>query len=283
MVRKKSKHTKLINFLLLFSLAFTVFAFSFVNSNAAAKTPEYIAHRGWSTRAPENTLPAFRLAVKNKVFYGVEFDIWESSAQTSGDPLLLVMHDENIQRMCGVNKSIRKITRKSLGKYTIISGSKVNKYPNLKIPTADEALRTIWENSSRAIPVIELKHRLSDRAMNYLFDLIGDNKVVIISFEYNAVTDAVKMAKKRGVSDNVKTMYLLSKLPSGKYKSTARKLKRAGIDCISLKYTGVTKRTVKAFHKQGIKVCTWTVPNKKAAGKLAGMGVDYITANGKVY
>ena len=159
----------------------------------------------------------------------------------------------------------------------------MNKFKDLKIPTADEALNTIWENSNGAIPVIELKHRLSARALRYLFDLIGDHKVVVISFEYNAVTDAVKMAKNRGVSDNIQTMYLLSKLSPGKYKSTARKLKKAGIACISLKYTGVTKKTVKTFHKQGIEVCTWTIPNKKAASKLAGMGVDYITANGKLY
>lgn len=146
---------------------------------------------------------------------------------------------KSLRGMCGVNKSVRKITHRSLGKYTIISGSKVDKYPNLKIPTADESLNTIWENSNGAIPVIELKHRLSDRALNYLFDLIGDHTVVIISFEYNAITDAVKMAKKRGVSGNVQTMFLLSKLSPGKYKSTVRKLKKVGIDCISLKYTGI--------------------------------------------
>lgn len=268
--------------MLVLCLAVSSFAFAADDSYAAAKAPKYIAHRGWSTRAPENSLPALRLAAKNKGFYGVEFDIWESSAQKNGDPLLIVMHDENIKRMCGANKNVRRITRKSLGKYTIRSGSHVSKYKDLKIPTAEQALDTIWENSNGAIPVIELKHRMSGKAMRHLFDLIGDHKVAIISFEYRAVTDAVKMAKKRGVSENVQTMYLLSSLSSGKYKSTALRLKKAGIDCISLKYTHVTKKTVQAFHKRGIEVCTWTIPNKKVARKLAGMGVDYITANGVV-
>ena len=43
----------------------SVFAFS-AQDTYAASWPKYIAHRGWSYRAPENTLPAFRLAAENK-------------------------------------------------------------------------------------------------------------------------------------------------------------------------------------------------------------------------
>ena len=181
------------------SLTLSVFAFSAQDTYAASGT-KYIAHRGWSSKAPENTLPAFKLAAKNKKFYGVEFDIWESKAQKSGDPLLLVMHDENIKRMCGVSKNVRNITRASRKKYTIKSGKNIKNYKSLKIPTAELALNKIWKYSEGAIPVIELKHRLSSRALKHLFDLIGNHKVAIISFNYDAVNDAVKLAKKRGVS-----------------------------------------------------------------------------------
>lgn len=307
----KHRYTKLFSILLILSMAMSVFAFSTEDSYGASKTPKYIAHRGWSTKAPENSLPALRLAAKNKRFYGVEFDIWESTAEKSvyktqavtdeegnpvldengepqtvrvkADPLLLVMHDENIKRMCGVSKNIKKITRANRKKYTIKSGRNIKKYKGLKIPTVRYALDAIWNNSNGAIPVIELKERLSTRALRYLFDQIGNHKVVIISFEYNAVTDAVEMARERGVSDNVQTMYLLKKLSSGKYKAMAQKLKAAGIGVISLKYTYVNKTAVKTFHKYGIEVCTWTIPNKSTAKKYARMGVDYITANGAVY
>ena len=271
---------------MILSLALSIFAISAEDTHAAAK-PKYIAHRGWSSIAPENTLPAFRLAARNSGFYGVEFDIWESTAEKKvqgADPLLLVMHDENIKRMCGVNKSIRSITRANRTKYNIKSGNNIKKYHDVKIPTLKLALNAIWNNSAGAIPVIELKHRLSAKALNYLFDQIGDHKVVIISFEYNAVTDAVKKAKARGVSKNVKTMYLMSKISSSNYTSMAKKLKNAGITAVSLKYTYVNKTAVVSrFHKYGVKVCTWTVPNKKTAAKYAKMGVDYITANGKVF
>jgi glycerophosphoryl diester phosphodiesterase len=278
----KSGLSKVLSILLVFSLALSVFTFAAQDSYAAAK-PKYIAHRGWSSKAPENTRPALKLAAKNSKFYGVEFDIWESTAEKGADPLLLVMHDENIKRMCGVNKSIRSITRANRTKYKIKSGNNIRKYKNVVIPTADMALKAIWDNSNGAIPVIELKHKLSARALNYLFDLIGDHKVSVISFDYDAVIAVVNKAKARGVSENVQTMYLMNKLSSSKYTSTAKKLKKAGIDCASIKYTYVNRTAVKTFHKYGIGVCTWTLPNKKTAAKYAKMGVDYITANGAVY
>jgi NAD(P)H-dependent flavin oxidoreductase YrpB (nitropropane dioxygenase family) len=86
-----------------------------------------------------------------------------------------------------------------------------------------------------------------------------------------------------GISDNIETMYLKKKLSSKNYTSMISKLKKTGIDCISLKYTQVSSKTVKRFHKSKIKICIWTVPNKSTAKKYAKMGVDYITANGAVF
>lgn len=302
---------KPVNILLIICLVLSVFVMAAVDPGsrayaASAKKPKYIAHRGWSSKAPENTLAAFKLAAKNPNFYGVEFDVWESAKEpktktitetvtdedgtvheenktVANEPLLLVMHDENIRRMCGVSKNIRNITRANLDKYTIRSGKNVKKYKGQKIPTLEQTLDTIYTNSNGAIPVIELKHRLSQRALEYLLDSVGDRKAVIISFSFNAVADAAKMARAKGLSGSITTMYLIDKLPQKKYAATIRRMKAAGIDCISLKYKIIKKKTVKKFHKAKIKVCSWTLPNKKTARKYARMGVDYITANGKVY
>lgn len=60
-------------------------------------------------------------------------------------------------------------------------------------------------------------------------------------------------------------------------------MKAAGIDYVSIKYTAVSKKTVKRFHKSGLKVCVWAVPNKKKVRKYALMGVDYITRKNVVF
>ncbi len=297
-----------INILLVFSLVFSLLVFAPADPRnqafaASAKKPKYIAHRGWSSRAPENTLAALKLAAKNSGFYGVEFDVWESAKEpkkrsietvvikesgdetiekktVNNDPLLLVMHDENIKRMCGVSKGIRNITRANRSRYSIIRGSNIKKYRGQNIPTFDEAIEVIYENSKGAIPVIELKHRLSKRALKYLLQSLAGRRAVIISFDFDAVADVEKKAAKMDISDTIQTMYVSKDLKKGKYASTIRKMKAADIDCISLKYTLVSKRTVRTFHKAEIKVCIWTVPNKKIARKYADMGVDYITSNG---
>ena len=292
------KYNKSLSILLIISLALSVFVLSAGDTYAvSAGNPEYIAHRGWSSRAPENTLAAFRLASKNSRFYGVEFDVWEASYPDTArtikdeegnkqtitvrqDPLLLVMHDENIRRMCGVSKNVRKISRKTLGRYTIRSGNNVSKYRGQKIPTVEESLDTIYKYSNGAVPVIELKHRLSKRALKYLLKYLDGHKAVIISFDFSAVSDTVKMARELGISDNIQTMYLMNSLSSDGYAAVIRKIKSAGIDCVSLKYNLVSKNTVKSFHKSNIRVCVWTLPNKSTARRYARMGVDYITANG---
>jgi glycerophosphoryl diester phosphodiesterase len=59
-----------------------------------------IAHRGWQTRFPENTLPALRGAL-NRGARHLECDV-----QLSADGLPLLCHDPTLQRLCGVDVDI---------------------------------------------------------------------------------------------------------------------------------------------------------------------------------
>ena len=251
-------------------------------TNKTVKTA-YIAHRGLSAKAPENTLAAIKLAAKKKGFYGVEFDIWEAKYSAKQDPLLLIMHDENIHRMCGEKEDIRKIDRCSLDQYTIRQGSRVRRFKDQKIPTADQALDIIFHYSRGAVPVVELKHRLSKKALKYLFRLIGDRPAMILSFDFKALSDAAQMARRLGLKNSISTMYLRKNLPSSMRDSIISKMKESGIDGISMKYTSVSHTTIKEFHMAGLTVGVWTIPNRRTAKKYKKMEVDYITSNGVLY
>lgn len=62
------------------------------------KPTAYIAHRGYSELAPENTLPAFELAVQSG-FWGVECDVWLSQ-----DGEFVISHAESIKKCVALIK-----------------------------------------------------------------------------------------------------------------------------------------------------------------------------------
>lgn len=85
------------------------------------------AHRGLhDNEVPENSLTAFRLA-KEKGF-GVEFDV-----QMTKDNKLVVFHDGNLKRVCGVDGYLRDYTYEELCEFRL-------KGTNEKIPLLSEVL-----------------------------------------------------------------------------------------------------------------------------------------------
>ena len=74
------------------------------------------AHRGLHSgdgRVPENSLASFAAAAK--AGYGVELDI-----QFTADHQIVVFHDDNLRRMCGVNCRVDELTYDQLLQYRLL-------------------------------------------------------------------------------------------------------------------------------------------------------------------
>ncbi len=67
-----------------------------------------IAHRGFSSRYPENTLAAIRAAIRLGV------DMVEIDVQQTRDGELIVFHDYRLDRIYGVHKRVRDALRREL-------------------------------------------------------------------------------------------------------------------------------------------------------------------------
>ena len=65
---------------------------------------QLIAHRGLSALQPENTCAAF-LAAAKRSYYGIETDI-----RLTADGKFALIHDDNLNRVFGVKKKVRKCT-----------------------------------------------------------------------------------------------------------------------------------------------------------------------------
>ena len=74
-----------------------------------------IAHRGLfdnHSEAPENSLAAFRKAVDQG--FGIELDV-----QLTKDGKLVVFHDFDLKRMCGIHKKLTELTYAELEQYSL--------------------------------------------------------------------------------------------------------------------------------------------------------------------
>ena len=99
------------------------------------------AHRGlWTTRIPENSLSAFEYAARRGV--GIELDI-----QATRDGRIVVFHDDDLFRMCGVKKRVSELTLAELRRLRL-------KDTNEVIPTLAEVLRLV---RGRVPLLIEIK------------------------------------------------------------------------------------------------------------------------------
>ncbi len=96
----------------------------------------HYAHRGLhNSSVPENSLPAFRAAAARGI--GVELDV-----QMTKDGRLVVFHDGNLKRICGVDGYLRDYTYEELATFRLMDTDE-------KIPLLAEALHAL--NGSKLI------------------------------------------------------------------------------------------------------------------------------------
>ena len=136
----------------------------------------FYAHRGLHNKkngVPENSMTAFKKAVN--AGYGIELDI-----QLTRDDEVVVFHDFDLKRICGVEGELSDYTYEELQSFAI-SGTKE------RIPKFDEVLKAV---DGKVPLLIEMKYkglhsRICERADEYLRDYRGE--YVIESFHPKAL------------------------------------------------------------------------------------------------
>ena len=89
-----------------------------------------IAHRGLHDDIiPENSIPAFERAIESG--FNIEIDV-----HLSADGQLVVFHDADLKRMCGVEKAVKDCTVEELKTYRL-------KNTEYTIPTLDEFMKLV--------------------------------------------------------------------------------------------------------------------------------------------
>lgn len=227
---------------------------------------QIIAHRGYSSMAPENTLASFELACKNRA-WGVECDIYVTK-----DNKFVVTHDSTIGRMCGVELDVTKSTLAEIQKYPITGGNRVDKYPDQFTPSLEEYL-SLLSQYKQVHPVIEIKHELTEDQCEELIKLSDKyferDRVYYISCFDNTLLELSHISPDSNFQ-------LLTSNPSKDMMDWCVK-NRIDISCNVIT---LTKEVIDYMHKNGLKVSVWTIDNLKRVNEyILTYGVDYVTSN----
>lgn len=105
---------------------------------------DLIAHRGYHNNKkgiPENSVLAFKKAIDNN--YLIELDV-----RLTKDQKLVVFHDDNLKRVCGVNKRVKDLTYRELLKYNLFNTT-------LKVPLFSDVIKLV---NGRVPILIETKY-----------------------------------------------------------------------------------------------------------------------------
>ena len=225
-----------------------------------------IAHRGFSGYAPENTIPAFRLAGSNK-YWGAECDVRETS-----DGKFVIMHDDTVDRMTNGTGSVSSKTLTQIKDLTIDSGNFIKFNPTLRVPTLEEYLQICKECG--LIPVIELKSIKIASIPNFL-DILNSHQVLdcclIISFD-KSILEAV-----RTENEKIEMAYLSNTMTSADITYCSENRFH-----INVEHAAITKALIEEAHKKDVLVGAWTIDNKTTIDILISNGIDFITANGYI-
>ena len=221
-----------------------------------------IGHRGASKIAPENTLKAFREAIRLGAD-SVEFDV-----QKTLDGEIVIIHDSNIQRVTGIEGNVEEMTLEELKRLDFGNGE--------TIPTLSELIELAKGKISLncEIKVEGIAKKVVDLFQDY--DL--SESVLISSFLHEELIKIYKMNSK---------IKLAPLVPVEPGLFSEWNFKKSLIDytyqnhfyAINPLFKLVGKKFIEYAHTKKIKVFPWTVNSGIAMKKLITMGVDGIITN----
>ena len=217
-----------------------------------------VAHRGWSSKAPENTLAAIQLAMSEPYISWIEFDV-----QLSKDGIPVIIHDYTLERTTNGQGFVREKTYAELSQ--LDAGSWFSPvYAGEKIPTLEDVLDLA---GGRIRMNIELKTQgnmssgLEEAVIDHIYRYTLQHDVVLTSFEPKVVQRLKRLAPELRTG-------LITEMPSPDYVAVCRSL---GADFLSLYYPMFTKQNAAALVQQRIGIMAWTCNHTKDIIQVADL------------
>lgn len=249
------------------TILFTIIFVSLSSANAQiVKIPQFVAHRGASWDAPENTISAIQLAWEQGT------KIVEVDVRLTKDKHLVLFHDSNVNRFSDAVKFIKELNLSSLRELDVGS-HKGSKWKGEKIPTLDEAFKTAPSDGAFLLDIKEGLDILEPLKISIQKSGLRIDQIKLMSPNINLIKKVREMFPEM-------VIYKLEFLTNLNGKYSAQKLNELKIDTISVrKVRGINKNFVKSIQNAGIKLFVWTINSPVEAEDLAKAGVDGIISD----
>ena len=234
-------------------------------SLATSAQLKFIAHRGASYYAPENSLAAIRLAAELGCD-GAECDI-----RLTKDNQIVLWHDDNTERLTTRKLEISKSTWSELSKLKIrLSSTNAPLFGAERMPLLKDVLKSMTKDQ---FLVIEIK--CGEEIFPELRKVIGKywkaGNIAFIAFNFETIS------RTKSIFPEVPCYYLsykkedlLRKIPE------IKKNKLNGVDLLS---GIIDKELADILKAAGLDIWAWTVDEIAEANRIKELGVNVITTN----
>lgn len=226
---------------------------------SALGAPLVIAHRGASAYRPENTLPAYRLAVEQRA------DMIEIDLHTTRDGVVAIRHDAELEAL-GRAGEIADLSLAELCELDAGGGE--------RIPTLDEVLDGF---ASRIAFNLELKIGRAGRytGLEAVAVEAARCRGVLDQTLYSSFYDEV-LHQLRAADGECRIAVLVSaRQPLGIFERAAR----VGAEAVNPLFTLVDDELVRRAHGEGLAVYPYTVDERDWMERLLDLGVDGLFTN----
>lgn len=240
---------------------------------AENRSPLWIAHRGESQEAPENTLASINLAWERGV-PAVEIDV-----RVSRDGLPMVIHNATTGHMAGTDWRISRRTGAELK--TLDFGSHTGRnWADEWIPTLNEVLDTVPTGGRLFIEIKAGVEAVEPIRKALSKSRIRPKQIVLIAFRRRLLATAAQAMPKCKSSWIMDIRRHQSKPVPKVADHLANLVSRSGLNSLDLGIdASCDLAIIPALQEHGLPVYCWTVNDLPLARRLTAAGIDGITSD----
>jgi len=237
-----------------------------------AEEPKIVAHRGASSDAPENTIPAFRLAWEQGA------DAIEGDFHLTQDGEIVCIHDADTRKVAASNLTVSMTPLAELKKLDV-GVYRGEEFKGTTIPTIAEVLATVPEGKRIYIEVkcgVEIIPALLKETRESGLD---KEQIVVISFKEAVIREIKAKAPQyraywlSGFKENESGKIIPS------LKTVLTTLEQTGADGFSSTKSIIDEAFITSVRDKGYEYHVWTVDDLETARRFKRWGAKSITTN----